>query len=384
MEGIAPDYRAWAEIDLGALMHNFNIARKTGKKVMCVIKADAYGHGAVACGLYLQEHGADAFAVACVSEAVELREHGICLPILVLGYTEAGYAELVSRYKLTQTLVDEEHARAMSAAAVREKIQVSCHVKLDTGMSRAGILAQGHIQCELAAGAVERIWALPGLKISGVYSHFSSADMPEERAYTAWQLDNFTRVLGLLADKGIRPETCHIGNSAAIMNLPEARFDMVREGIMLYGLYPDNQPRLKGELMPVMSLKSRVSQVRDMPEGTSVSYGRAYRSAGNMKMAVISAGYADGYSRRLGNQAYVVIGGRRYPQIGRVCMDMIMADVTGGDVHRGETAVLLGGEGMSLEEAAGLTGTINYELACLVTPRAQRIYVGTEDSVKAD
>lgn len=367
--------RTWAEINLGALKHNLGIAKATGKKVMCVIKADAYGHGAVACGRFLEENGADAFAVACLSEALELRRAGIELPILILGYTPAQYADSLAAYAITQTVVDEQSAIEMNNAAKRAGVTVEVHIKLDTGMSRTGIMCQGEAFYDSAACCAERICELGNLNVTGMYTHLAAADSPEEIEYTQWQIDSFTAVRDRLESRGVTPAICHASNSAAIMNNPNAHFDMVREGIMLYGLYPDSIPRVTGPLMPVMTLKSRVAQIREFPEGTTVSYGRTYRAKSPIKCAVISAGYADGYPRRLSNRSHIKIGGESYPQIGRVCMDVIMADITGGSVQRGDEVVLFGAKGMSLEEVAQEVGTINYEIACLVTCRAKRVYI---------
>ena len=367
--------RTWAEINLGALKHNLGIAKATGKKVMCVIKADAYGHGAVECGRFLEENGADAFAVACLSEALELRRAGIELPILILGYTTAEYADSLAAYTIAQTVTDEQSAIELNNAAKQAGVTVEVHIKLDTGMSRTGLMCQGDTFYDLAASSAEKICGLGNLNVTGMYTHLAVADSPDENEYTKWQIDNFTAIMDMLESRGIRPAICHASNSAAIMNNPNAHFDMVREGIMLYGLYPDSVPRETGPLMPVMTLKSRIAQIREFPEGTTVSYGRTYRAKSPIRCAVISAGYADGYPRRLSNRAHIQIAGKSYPQIGRVCMDMIMADVTGGSVQRGDEVVLFGEGGMSLEEVAQEVGTINYEIACLVTCRAKRVYI---------
>ncbi|MBQ7113753.1 MAG: alanine racemase [Clostridia bacterium] len=375
METLAQNARTWAEIDLAALLHNYNIAKRHGKKVMCVIKADAYGHGAVPCGLFLEAHGADAFAVACLQEAIALREGGIKAPILVLGHTEAEYAALIAENDITQTLVDESAAQEFSAAAKAANVTVKAHIKLDTGMSRAGLLAQGEENGMEAAYAAERIIHMENINVVGMYTHFSVADTPSEDAYTAWQLENYMRVYNYLCEKGIRPETCHTSNSACILAHPETVIDMVREGVMLYGMYPDSVPQ-EGELKPVMTLKTRVSQVRDLPAGTTVSYGRTFKGEKPFRTAVMLAGYADGYNRRMSNNTTVTINGKRYPQVGRICMDMCMADITGADdIKRGDEVTLVGGDSITWEEAAQKVGTINYELTCLVTARSGRIYV---------
>ena len=248
-ELLSPTARTWAEIDMANLKHNYEIARNTGKKVMCVIKADAYGHGALRCGKYLEKAGADAFAVACLSEALQLRQGGITKTILILGYTSAEYARVLADFDITQTLVDESHALELDKAA------------------------QGREAAMQAAMAAERMSRLSHVKVTGMYTHFSVADTPSQDEYTAWQLDNYKTVMDYLTSRGLRPETCHTSNSAAILYHPETQIDMVREGVMLYGMYPDSMPQY-GPLKPVMALKTRVSQVRDFPAGTTVSYGR--------------------------------------------------------------------------------------------------------------
>ncbi|MDO4567732.1 MAG: alanine racemase [Clostridia bacterium] len=369
----AKDARTWAQIDLGALKRNLDIAKRPGAAVMCVIKADAYGHGAIECGRFLQANGADAFAVACLSEALELRNAGITLPILVFGYTGGDYAQVLAQHDLTQTLVDEAHACELNAAATRMGVQVKCHIKLDTGMSRSGLFAQGEPHDAVTAAA--RMHSLAGIRVTGLYSHLCVADAPSGEAFTRTQYERFIAVRDGLIALGIDPGVCHIANSAAILSYPWMRLDMVREGIMLYGLYPDNLPREAGALSPVMTLKSRVVQLKEVPAGATVSYGRRYTAAGARTLAVIGAGYADGYSRKLSNNGWITVNGRRCEQVGTVCMDAFMADVTGLDVARGDEVVLFGEGGMSLEEFATRAGTINYEIPCLVTARARRAYV---------
>ena len=229
-----------------------------------------------------------------------------------------------------------------------------------------------------AADTIERIYNIPGITVKGMFTHFSVADTPSEDEYTAWQFKNYTTVLNALIAKGLRPEVCHASNSAAILAHPEAHLDMVREGIILYGMYPDSEPR-KGELKPVLTLKSRVAQVRDLPAGTSISYGRTFISDKPIRTAVITAGYADGHPRRISNASYDMIHGKKFKQVGRICMDMHMIDVTGDDsVKVGDEVTLWGGAGMTAEEVGKVVGTINYELTCLITPRVPRVYINED------
>lgn len=374
MDRVESSARTWAEIDLDAIKHNLDIAKNKGMKVMCVIKGNAYGHGSVGCAKFLEENGADMFAVACLSEALELRAAGVKLDTLVLGYTPSEYAKTMAENNITQTVVDEEAAQELSKAALEAGVTVNVHVKIDTGMSRLGLFAQGKEAAEKAADAVIKMYDLPNINITGMYTHFSTADMPGKDEFQKWQADNFATVMKKLIDAGKKPAVCHSGNSACIMNYPETYIDMIRMGIMLYGMYPDSKPREDGELKPAMTLKTRVSQVRELPPGCLISYGCTYCSRYPMTVATITAGYADGYPRRMSNRAYVVINGARCEQIGRVCMDMMMVNVTGIDVKRGDEVILFGAGGMSCEEVSQIVGTVNYEITSLVLPRAARVY----------
>ena len=378
MYEIADKARSWAEIDLSALKHNFEYASKRiGRKVICVLKADAYGHGAVECGLFLQKCGAYMFAVAALTEAVAMRKSGITIPIMILGYTSPEYAEILSDFDIEQAIVDEEHAIAMNKAAAKLNKKVKVHIALDTGMSRIGIYAQKNHTA--AADAAERIYRMSNLDVVGMFTHFAAADEPDQAEYTMFQYRNFSIVYNRLIERGIRITNCHVSNSAAILNSP-IHFDSIRLGISLYGMYPDSKPVKDGPLKPVMSLKARVTQTRTLPQGATISYGRTFTTRRTTHTAVISAGYADGFSRRLSNKATVTINGKRYPQIGRICMDVCMADVTDGydepgGVRAGDEVTIIGDGGMSAEEAAQIVGTINYELTCLITNRVKRIYV---------
>ncbi len=374
MDKVKSSARTWAEIDLDAIAHNLDIAKKKGMKVMCVIKGNAYGHGSVGCAKFLEENGADMFAVACLSEALELREAGVKLDTLVLGYTTPDYVKTIADNNITQTIVDEEAAKELSDAAKEAGVCVNVHVKIDTGMSRLGLFAQGEEAAKAAADAVLKMYELPNINITGMYTHFATADMPGKDEFQKWQMDNFNAVMRKLIEAGKRPPLCHTGNSACIMNYPESYIDMIRMGIMLYGMYPDSKPREDGELKPAMTLKTRVSQVRELPPGCLISYGCTYCSRYPMTVATVTAGYADGYPRRLSNRAYVVINGARCEQIGRVCMDMMMVNVTGIDVKRGDEVILFGAGGMSCEEVSQIVGTVNYEITSLVLPRAARVY----------
>ena len=368
--------RAWAEIDTKALIHNLELAKSlTGKRIMCVIKGDAHGHGAVECGRVLEENGVAAFAVACLTEGIALRRGGIKKPILILGWTPAKYVQKLSNYRLTQSILDEEYALELNQAANEARVIVDAHVKLDTGMSRTGIYAQSNH--EEAALSVIRINSLLNLNITGIFTHCAAADMPEKDDYTAMQLSNYRSVLKELKRNGFTKEVVHhVGNSACIMYHPEAHFDMVRMGVMMYGIYPNGVAQPEGPLEPVLALKARVAQVKELPAGACISYGCTATTQRPSKIAAVTAGYADAYPRGLSNKgAYAVIGGVKCPQIGRICMDMCMFDVTGTDVKRGDEVILYGRGGMPMDEVARLANSINCEPLSLLTNRVKKIYL---------
>ena len=370
--------RTWAEIDLGRLARNYHALRgltPPGCRFLGVVKANAYGHGAVPVAKKLEELGADYLAVACLDEALELREAGLRLPILILGVTPMEYAPLLLEHGITQTVGDLETAQALSAVGVSAGRKVKVHIKVDTGMSRLGFLwSQG------AEEDIRRVYGLPGLECEGVFTHFANADGDE--TYTMEQFTRFLDLLGHLERAGVTFPIRHCAASAAVLNYPCTHLDMVRAGNMLYGLYPDSKPAPDGPLAPVMSLYSRVAQVRALPEGASVSYGRTYQAPSPIKTAVVAAGYADGYPRRLSNQAWAVIDGVAYPQIGTICMDAHMLDISHAPqpVQPGDPVLLWGPGGMSVEEVAQAVGTINYELTSLVTKRVPRVYVEEEEA----
>ena len=369
--------RAWAEIDTKALVHNLALAKERSKRqVMCVIKGDAHGHGAVECAKTLEKAGADAFGVACFSEGAELRESRIRKPILILGYTDPTLVLQMINKDLIQSAFDLDYAKELNEAARRFSCKLKVHVKIDTGMTRTGIFAQG--DPDKAADEVIAISKMPNLDLCGIFTHFASADMPEKDDFTAWQLANFDNVLKALKNIGFDTDTLvkHAGNSACIMYHPEVQYDMVREGVMMYGFYPNGVWEEDGPLQQALTLCSRVAQVKEIPAGTAVSYGCTFVSEKPMKIAVISAGYADAYPRSLSNKgAWAVINGEKCRQIGRVCMDMCLFDVTGVDVKRGDKVILYGRGGMPIDEVAALIGTINCELTSLLTNRVERIYL---------
>jgi len=367
-----PQKRTWAEIDLSALAFNYRALRDllpTGCKFLGVVKAGAYGHGAVPVARKLEDLGADYLAVACLDEAVQLRQAGIRLPILILGVTPPAWAEELVRWNLTQAVGDLTLAQAYAAAARAAGTRLKVHIKVDTGMSRLGFLWTQAVEGALAVAA------LPGLEPEGIFTHFAAADGDE--AFTMEQFTRFLTVTDTLAARGLTFAIRHCAAAAAVLNYPCTHLDMVRPGIALYGHYPAPDMDNLCPLKPVMTLKTRVAAVRKVPAGSTVSYGRTAALAGETTLAVLPVGYADGFPRQLSNQGSVLLHGRPCPIVGRVCMDLCMVAVDGlpDPVRPGEEAVLYGPEPVSVEHAADLCGTIPYELLCAVAPRVPRIYL---------
>ena len=368
--------RTWAEISLGNLEHNYRALRACApdSKFLGVVKANAYGHGAVPVARKLEELGADYLAVACLNEAMELRQAGIRMPILILGATPEELAGLVVDYDVTQTVFTPGLAQALSQAAGVQGRRAKIHVKVDTGMSRLGLLDHDPAA---AAREVEGLCALPNLEAEGIFTHFANADGDE--AYTMRQ---FTRFLDTLAELeetyGRKFEIRHCAASGAVLNYPCTHLDMVRPGVALYGHAPD--PSCAGldelDLRPAMTLKSRVAAVRDLPGDTPVSYGCTQRVGRNGgRVAVLPIGYADGLHRVLSGRGSVWLDGKRRPIIGRVCMDMCMVALEDGDqVKAGDEAEIFGLH-LPVEESAELAGTIQYELLCAVSARVPRVYL---------
>lgn len=368
--------RTWTEIDLSNLEHNYRALRAMlpqGCRFLGVVKADAYGHGAVQVARRLETLGAEYLAVACLDEALELRQARITTPILILGYTPTERAEALLDNGITQTVYDVEMARALSNAAAAAGKTLKIHVKADTGMSRLGWLCGGEDQ-SAAVEAIAQVCALPGLEAEGIYTHFANADGDED--YTMLQFTRFLDLLEALKERGITFAIRHCAASAAALKFPCTHLDMVRPGIALYGHYPD--PSCEGMdgpgLRPVMTLKTRVASVKTVPAGTPVSYGCTHVLDRETKLAALTIGYADGLPRLCSDKLEVLIGGQRAPVVGRICMDMCMADVTGLDVAPGDEVEVFG-EHLPIEDVAALAGTIQYELLCAVSPRVHRAYL---------
>lgn len=374
VNGLASLRPVWAEIDLDNLAHNVReIRRRIGARaeIMAVVKANAYGHGAPQVARVALANGASWLAVALLEEAWQLRREGLTAPIHLLGMPSPGQAEAVVAGGFSCAVCAKETAQALSAAALRLGRTARVQVKVDTGMGRLGLLPE-----ELPAFR-QYLESLPGLEVLGAFTHFASADEPD-KAYTRQQYAAFQAALAACPGEPWR--LAHAANSAAIIDLPELAGPLVRPGIMLYGLYPSAEvSREAVDLRPVMSLKARVTYVKRLPAGYPISYGRTYVTAAPETVALLPLGYADGFSRLLSGNAEVLLGGRRVPLRGRVCMDQCVVGVPEGlPVRIGDEAVIFGRQGneeITVDEVAGRIGTINYEVVCAVSGRVPRVYL---------
>lgn len=379
--------RTWAEISLDALEHNYRTIRAhagSGCRFAGVVKADAYGHGAVPVSSVLTDLGADYLIVACLQEALELRTAGIMTPILILGYTPARYAVTLAEQRLSQEVHSLEYARQLNEALEGTGKNLLVHLKLDTGMGRLGFRVD--LSQELAQ-AVEAC-RLERLAVEGVFMHFSVSDStaPGDVTYSRGQFDLFTKALEALAANGICPDIRHCCNSGGTQFYPEYHMDMVRPGIMLYGYAPEAEGAASLPVKPVMSVRSRIMQVREFPAGVDIGYGRTFTTGRPTKVAVVPIGYADGLFRGLSGKFSFLIGGTAAPQIGRICMDIAMADVTDiPNVFVGDTAVLIGSDGTLTRTAKDLADeidTIPYEVLCGFHRRVPRVYTANGQTVE--
>ena len=375
-EAIQAEERVVAEIDLAAIRANLSaIHVRLGDRtpVMAIIKADAYGHGAVRVARAIDDLVA-AYGVAVADEALELREAGIRKPILILGYVEpCRYRELV-RNHISPAIFSYEAAAALSEAAVLERREATLHLAVDTGMTRIGL----HPTDESIA-VIRRIAALPGLYIEGMFTHFACADMADKTSARR-QHDIFIDFCGRVSHAGISVPIFHCSNSAGIMEFEDAHMDMVRAGIILYGLYPsDEVDQSVLKLQPALSLRARITHVQHVPAGTGISYGSTFVTARDSVIATVPVGYADGWPRALSNKGRVLVRGQFAPIAGRVCMDQFMIDVTDiPGVRPGDVATLIGKDGANeipIEEPAALAGSFQYELPCVLSKRIPRRYL---------
>ena len=367
--------RTWTEIDLDNLLYNYHALRErigAGVKFLGVVKADAYGHGAVQVARTLEEAGADYLAVSSLDEAGELRSHGVEMPILILGHTPPEQVSELIRLHITQAVSTEAKAEEYSAEAVRCGGTLKIHIKVDTGMSRLGFLCEG----EHFEGGVKRIahsCSLPGLEAEGIFTHFAVSDEPgeENEAYTRRQFELFSRVIDALKAQGRTFALRHCANSGALAYYPEMWLDMVRPGILLYGL---TEMAEELGMKSVMRLKTCVSTIKTYEAGTTISYGRLYKTEKRTRVGVLPIGYADGFFRCFSNRLRVMTEDGGAPVLGRICMDMCMVDLTDcPHVGVGATVEIFGDKN-SVNALAKMADTIPYEIVCAVSKRVPRIY----------
>ena len=368
--------RTWANIDLDAAKHNFRCIRsKLSKdtKLCCVVKANGYGHGAVQLSKLYEKLGANYLAVSNIEEAIQLRNGGINIPILILGYTNPCCAVDLAKYQVSQCVFSFDYGRELSFNASQQNVNVKIHIKLDTGMGRIGF------QCvESELNQVDEVCRLPRLEAEGIFTHFASADEGDGgRDYTYEQFRKFLNSINYLEKKGISFFIRHCANSAGIFDYPDMHLDMVRAGIVLYGLQPSRCLKNPGELQPLMELKTIIDQIKIIHPGDCISYGREFRANRSVRVATLPIGYADGLRRsNYKNNILVKVGEHLSPLIGRICMDQCMIDVTNNPNAKVNSEVIVyGGNGeMSVDHIASINQTINYEIVCALGERVPRVY----------
>ena len=374
--------RTWAEVSLDNLEHNYRAIKNhipEGCRFLGVMKADSYGHGAVPLSHALCELGAEYLAVSNLEEAIQLRRGGVRAPMLILGYTPASFADTMVFMDITQEVHSLEYAKELDTALAGTNYILNVHLKLDTGMTRIGFFAYDH---ERTLPELLEVCGLPHLHVEGVFTHFCVADSkaPEDEAFTRTQYARFTAMLDALAAHGIRPELRHCASSGATILYPELALDMVRPGIATYGHAPSEDAEGILDLRPLMTVRTTVAQLREIPAGTSISYGRTYTAERDMRVAVLPIGYADGLLRGLSGKVSFRIRGRMARSVGRICMDMCMVDVSEiPEIRVGDEAALFGydtdGTLLPCERIAQQAGTISYEILCGISKRIPRIYM---------
>lgn len=368
-------YRVKADINLDAIHENVVNAKaltKPGTKLMAIIKADAYGHGAVMVARTLEDV-ADAYGVAILEEGIELRQSGINKPILILGYTPAPLYPAMIKYDIATAVFEYDMAKNMSDTAEKMGKKAKVHIKLDTGMSRIGFK-----QDEESLEVIKNISKLPGIEIEGCFTHFATMD-EKDKTKAMKQFERYTDFVKKIEDAGIKIPVKHVSNSAGIIEKPEVNLDMVRDGICVYGMYPSEEvDKTKLRLTPAMEIKSYVSFVKTLEAGVEIGYGGTYTTTKETVVATIPVGYADGYSRALSNRGRVLIKGKSFPIIGRICMDQFMIDISSKpDIKQGDEVTLVGRDGdeyISIEEVADMSYSFNYEFVCDIGKRIPRVY----------
>jgi len=386
---ILDNHLTWAEVDLNAYAHNIRELRRITNpkaRLMAVVKANGYGHGAVETARTALQNGAAALGVARIEEAVKLREAGLEAPVLIFGYSLLESASMLMEHGLTQTVSSARTAVALSDQAQRSGKKIKVHIKVDSGMGRLGLLLDdmaGPLPDKDADAVcrreVEAISRLPGLEVEGIFTHFATADSAD-KSYANRQLERFLNFLQDLRREGLLPPIAHAANSGALIDMPDSHLDMVRPGIATYGLYPSDEVNKRSiELKPVMALKSRIIHLKRVPAGFSISYGATFHTKRDTTIATIPVGYADGLNRLLSSAGHMLVHGRKMPIVGRVCMDLTMLDV--GELNGVETedeVVVFGrqrNEAITADEIAAQLNTINYEIVTSITGRVPRVYL---------
>ncbi len=379
----------WAEIDLNAYAHNIAELKKlagTKTRLMAVVKANGYGHGALEIARRALTSGAEYLGVARINEAVQLRRAGIDAPILIFGYTPPDMAETLIRFDLSQTVYSKNTAADLSEIADRQGKKITVHIKVDSGMGRLGLLLSdsdvGTGPGGSSRAAVQETLAisrLPGLSVEGLFTHFATAD-EADKTYANRQLEKFLDYADRLRREGLEPAIRHAANSGALIDMPDSCLDMVRPGIATYGLYPSGEVNHANvTLKTVMTLKSRIIHVKKVPAGFNVSYGITYQTDQPTTIATVPVGYADGFNRLLSSRGHMLVHGRKVPIVGRVCMDLTMIDVGGvPDVQIEDEVVVFGGHGnevLTADDIAAKLNTINYEIVSSITARVERVYL---------
>ena len=375
--------RAWAEIDLDAIAHNVKTIKNLvgdNTKIMCVVKANAYGHGFFEMTKTMIENGADMLGVASFEEARQLRQSGFMLPVLVLGSVHTSLASDMVKYDISAAITNEILARAMSTAATSQNKIAKLHIKLDTGMSRLGFSCD-----EIGIKKIKEISTLPNICLEGLFSHFSCADQPD-RSMTDAQFEKFMYVKNALEKENITFLYKHICNSSGVMDYPEYHLDMVRPGIILYVPYPSEAAnRKKLDLVPVMTVKAKITRIEELPENTPVGYGATYKTTKKTKLATVPIGYADGYLRCLSGIAVMGVGGVKVPVVGRICMDQCMIDVSSvNNINVGDEVIVFGKGGdnsPTVEELANSAGTIPHEMLTLTGNRIPRVFIKDKEII---
>jgi alanine racemase len=381
-------FHVWAEIDLSAIAHNVSALRRITQpqaRLMAVVKANGYGHGAVEISRCALQNGASVLGVARIEEGIQIRKAGITAPILVFGYTLPHQAGALVQYDLTQSVHTIASAQQLAQAAAPLTDTIKIHLKVDTGMGRLGLLPHNNPSADpkkINADTLKETLAiakLEGLELEGIFTHFASADSAD-KAYAEYQLDLFLNFLKRLQKAGLNPPLKHAANSGALIDMPRSHLDLVRPGISIYGLYPsDEVEQQRVSLKPAMALKTNIIQLKKVPAGFNVSYGMTHTTRQPTTIATVPIGYADGLNRLLSSRGQMLVGGQRVPIVGRVCMDLTMLDVGSvKNVQMGDEVVVFGQQGnetLSIDEMAAGLNTINYEIVTGISARVPRVYL---------